>query len=75
MISILSCDEASTTKHINELFHFFEKISISHHFSLYEGFLRIFVHLSIYFNFPETKEDIILSNRQEIFFIIETTEY
>ncbi|OHT08892.1 hypothetical protein TRFO_22486 [Tritrichomonas foetus] len=72
MISIISCvkSQISSTNQINELFDFFEEISISKHFSLYEAFLRIFVHLSIYFNFPETKEEEIITKRQEIFFLV-----
>ncbi|OHS99462.1 hypothetical protein TRFO_08404 [Tritrichomonas foetus] len=72
MISLLSCvkSQVSSINQIKELFNFFEEISISKHFSLYEAFLRIFVHLSIYFNFPETKEEEFYTKRQEIFFLI-----
>ncbi|OHT10908.1 hypothetical protein TRFO_19715 [Tritrichomonas foetus] len=73
MISILSSiklPNSSTTNQINDLFNFLEKISISNHFSLYEAFLHIFVHLSIYFDFKETKDENIQSKRQEIFFMI-----
>ncbi|OHT07703.1 hypothetical protein TRFO_24054 [Tritrichomonas foetus] len=72
MISILSWNESpiSTSNQIKDLFNFFEEISISQHFSHYEAFLRIFVHLSIYFDFQKTKEEEIISQRQEIFFIV-----
>ncbi|OHS99483.1 hypothetical protein TRFO_08436 [Tritrichomonas foetus] len=71
MISILSCDESpiSRSNQINELFIFFEEISISNNFSLYEAFLCILVHLSIYFDFHLTDEEIVFQ-RQEIFQII-----
>ncbi|OHT14569.1 hypothetical protein TRFO_14965 [Tritrichomonas foetus] len=72
MIFILSCikSEYSTSSYIKDLFQYFEEISISQHFTLYEAFLRIFVHLSIYFNHPETKDEEIFAKRQDIFFII-----
>ncbi|OHT16061.1 hypothetical protein TRFO_42094 [Tritrichomonas foetus] len=72
MISILSCDESqvSQMKQVYELLNFFEEITISQNFSLYEAFLRILVHLSIYFNFPETKVEVIYLKRQEIFSLI-----
>ncbi|OHT00699.1 hypothetical protein TRFO_32563 [Tritrichomonas foetus] len=72
MISILSCVESqlSTSSQIKKLFDFFEQISIFQHFPLYEAFLRILVHLSIYFNFHETKDEEIISKRQEIFILI-----
>ncbi|OHT11795.1 hypothetical protein TRFO_18700 [Tritrichomonas foetus] len=72
MISILSCNESQIiiSNQITELFKIFEEITISQHFSLYEAFLQIFVHLSIYFNIQETKDEESISKRQEIFFTI-----
>ncbi|OHT03266.1 hypothetical protein TRFO_29408 [Tritrichomonas foetus] len=66
MISILKCESNfSIKKEINELFAFLDKISLSQNFDIYEGFLRIFVHLSVYFNTPQQKEE-----TSTIFFII-----
>ncbi|OHS97472.1 hypothetical protein TRFO_36336 [Tritrichomonas foetus] len=50
MIEILSCEEMQTQNKIEKLFSFFEKISISSNFSIYEAFLRLFAHISIFFN-------------------------
>ncbi|OHS96531.1 hypothetical protein TRFO_09923 [Tritrichomonas foetus] len=56
MISILSCDESHISAEIEELLCFITTISISTNFSIYEGFLRIFVHLSVYFNIQQKDE-------------------
>ncbi|OHS92885.1 hypothetical protein TRFO_12270 [Tritrichomonas foetus] len=68
MISILTCEEMILGTKIKQFFSFFKEKSLSKDFSLYEGFLRIFVHLSIYFNFNEREEKI--PKRQGIFFTI-----
>ncbi|OHS99247.1 hypothetical protein TRFO_08495 [Tritrichomonas foetus] len=77
MISILACHESyvsyfnfnfknkNKSNQIKELYNFFEEISISNHFSLDEALLRIFVHLSKYFQLEETKEEQIHSTRQD----------
>ncbi|OHT07903.1 hypothetical protein TRFO_05007 [Tritrichomonas foetus] len=52
VISTLKCEDDQIT----ELFDFFDEISISQHFSIYDGFLRLLVHLSIYFSISLDQE-------------------
>ncbi|OHT13566.1 hypothetical protein TRFO_03320 [Tritrichomonas foetus] len=44
LISIFVCDE-NQHSNIAQLFHFFDEISISENFSVYEGFLRLLIHI------------------------------
>ncbi|OHT13428.1 hypothetical protein TRFO_16413 [Tritrichomonas foetus] len=49
LISILECEESQISCEMEKLRRFMKECSITNNFSLYEGFLRIFVHVSIYF--------------------------
>ncbi|OHT00994.1 hypothetical protein TRFO_07648 [Tritrichomonas foetus] len=57
LISILSCQEMLIPLERENLFNYFNEISLSKNFPLYEGFIRIFVHLSIYFNIKEHEKN------------------
>ncbi|OHT01211.1 hypothetical protein TRFO_32041 [Tritrichomonas foetus] len=71
MISILSSDsQVVISELVTELFNSFTKLEISKHYSLYEIILRIFVHLSICYNFCETKDEEVISRRHEIYCMI-----
>ncbi|OHT03656.1 hypothetical protein TRFO_28918 [Tritrichomonas foetus] len=56
MISLLICEENQTNEEISILFADLNNICISKHLSIYEGFLRIVIHLSIYFEFSKNEE-------------------
>ncbi|OHT04699.1 hypothetical protein TRFO_27700 [Tritrichomonas foetus] len=65
MMYILDCDEECVFHEINKLFTFIESISISTNFSIYEGFLRILMNLSLYFTLPQKYQ-----KRQSVFYDI-----
>ncbi|OHT12551.1 hypothetical protein TRFO_03547 [Tritrichomonas foetus] len=65
MISVLTCDDSQNSLEIVILLDYLNEISIETNFSIYEGFLHLLVHLSIYFNYCQKNEQI-----QTSFFII-----
>ncbi|OHS97262.1 hypothetical protein TRFO_09531 [Tritrichomonas foetus] len=68
VMSILLCDDSETLKKVKTLCHFFEKISISKNIPVYEGFLRLFVHLSTFFNITLKEQK--KKRNQELFYKI-----
>ncbi|OHT08164.1 hypothetical protein TRFO_23451 [Tritrichomonas foetus] len=68
VISILSSEDDIISGKVDKLFGFLKSISISHNFGLYEGFLRILTHISIYFGVSQKAER--KKRNQTIFFNI-----
>ncbi|OHT15890.1 hypothetical protein TRFO_13738 [Tritrichomonas foetus] len=65
---LLSCDEIQILEELSKFFVFLKDISISTNFGVYEGFLRLLVHLSIYYKIPKSDQEI--QHMYNVFFAI-----